>query len=150
MACGGPTTQTPPGSGGVSGAPSGTISTSPPSASSPSASPPGDSRYDVPADSTPVPAGQVDAAALPPRFPAEAYITNGGTVLYVRAIEGGCQHALAEVTEQTAQHVVVDLSQTKVPPGQLCTKDLRYPYLPVTLAAPLGDRTVVLTQSPPR
>lgn len=45
--------------------------------------------------------------------------------------------------------MVLDLSETKAQTGQMCTMDLRYPYISVALAAPLGDRTVVLKKSPP-
>lgn len=102
------------------------------------------------AGSDPVPAGKLDAAALPKQFPREVYTANGGTILVVRAEEGGCQHALGEAVEQTPQHVVVNLSETKAETGKMCTMDLRHPVISVALAAPLGERTVVLKKSPPR
>ncbi|HWD04885.1 MAG TPA: hypothetical protein VG674_20790 [Amycolatopsis sp.] len=152
-ACGSQDTMgTPPASGGDSVEPSGSVSTVPstvPAAPKPG-SPSSVSRFDFPPGAIPVPAAQVDAAALPPRFPREVYTYNGGTILALRGEEGGCQHALGKATEQTAQHVVVDLSETKAPRGRMCTMDLRYPVLSVALAAPLGHRTVVLKQSPPR
>jgi hypothetical protein len=142
-ACGGQETMaTHPASGGDPAAPS--SATTPPSPGAP-----GKPRLELPPGSTPVPAAKVDAAALPRDFPRQVYTANGGTIINLRAEEGGCQHALGEATEQTAQHVVLDLSETKAQTGQMCTMDLRYPYISVALAAPLGDRTVVLKQSPP-
>ncbi|WP_326833749.1 hypothetical protein VSH64_02140 [Amycolatopsis rhabdoformis] len=150
-ACGGQETMaTHPASGGDSVAPSGSVTTSPSAMPPAPPNPTGKPRLEVPAGSTPVPAGKVDATALPSGFPHEVYTANGGTILNVRAEEGGCGHALGEAIEQTAQRVVVDLSETKAQTGQMCTMDLRYPYLSVALAAPLGERTVVLKQSPPR
>ncbi|WP_328607948.1 hypothetical protein OG943_02100 [Amycolatopsis sp. NBC_00345] len=143
-ACGGQETMAiQPASGGDSAAPSGSIATAPPS-------PSGKPQLQLPPGSTPVAAGKVDAAALPKGFPRQVYTANGGTIINLRAEEGGCQHALGQAIEQTAQHVVLDLSETKAQTGQMCTMDLRYPYISVALAAPLGDRTVVLKQSPPR
>ncbi|MGW4488196.1 hypothetical protein ACWEOE_30650 [Amycolatopsis sp. NPDC004368] len=131
-------------------APSGSVSTAPSSVPPAPPNPTGKPRFEVPAGSTPVPPAKVDATALPSGFPHEVYTANGGTILNVRAEEGGCGHALGEAIEQTAQHVVVDLSETKAQTGQMCTMNLRYPFLSVALAAPLGERTVVLKQSPPR
>ncbi|GAA3531077.1 hypothetical protein GCM10022222_12660 [Amycolatopsis ultiminotia] len=139
---------TAPAAGGDSAAPSGSVTTSP---ASPTSTPaPGKPQFQVPAGSVPVPAGKLDAAALPKQYPREVYTGNGGTILVVRAEEGGCGHALGQAVEQTAQHVVVDLSETKAKPGQMCTMDLRHPVISVALAAPLGERTVVLEKSPPR
>jgi hypothetical protein len=143
--------------GGSSAAPTGSVSTSPsasPSESvlpaSPSANPPGKPRLTVPEGSTPVPAGKIDATALPAGFPHEVWTANGGTVLNIRAQEGGCGHALGEAAEQAADHVVVDLSETKAQTGQMCTMDIRYPVISVALAAPLDQRTVVLKTTPPK
>ncbi|MBB4684828.1 hypothetical protein [Amycolatopsis jiangsuensis] len=139
---------TAPAAGGDSAAPSGSVSTSP---GSPTPTPgPGKPQFQVPPGSDPVPAGKLDAAALPKQFPREVYTANGGTILVVRAEEGGCQHALGEAVEQTPQHVVVNLSETKAETGKMCTMDLRHPVISVALAAPLGERTVVLKKSPPR
>ncbi|MFI5612142.1 hypothetical protein [Amycolatopsis sp. NPDC051903] len=150
-ACGSQGTMaTNPAPGGDSSAASGSISTSPSAVPKPPGNPPGVSRFDFPPGSTPVPASQVDATALPSGFPNQVKTDNGGTILNLRAQEGGCGHALGEATEQTAQKVVVDLSETKAQTGQMCTMDLRYPVLSVALAAPLGERTVVLKHSPPR
>jgi hypothetical protein len=151
--------------GGVSAAPTGSVSTSaspspgepvPPGSptadppTNPTANPPGKPRLTVPEGSTPVPAGKIDATALPAGFPREVWTANGGTILNIRAQEGGCGHALGEAAEQTGDRVVVDLSETKAQTGQMCTMDLRYPVISVALAAPLDQRTVVLKTTPPK
>jgi hypothetical protein len=138
-----------PAAEGGSAAATGSVSTSaPPSASEPV--PPGKPRLTVPEGSTPVPAGKIDATALPNGFPREVWTANGGTILNIRAQEGGCGHALGEAAEQTGDHVVVDLSETKAQTGQMCTMDIRYPVISVALAAPLDQRTVVLKTTPPK
>ena len=143
--------------GGTSLDPTGSVSTSPqPTTStpapptSPSANPPGKPRLTVPEGSTPVPAAKIDATALPAGYPHEVWTSNGGTILDIRAQEGGCGHALGEATEQTADHVVVNLSETKAQTGQMCTMDIRFPVISVALAAPLDQRTVVLKTTPPK
>ncbi|MEV7095490.1 hypothetical protein AB0M80_21860 [Amycolatopsis sp. NPDC051045] len=143
--------------GGDSAAPTGSVSTSaspspsePVPPGSPTANPPGKPRLTVPEGSTPVPAGKIDATALPAGFPREVWTANGGTILNIRAQEGGCGHALGEAAEQTGDHVVVDLSETKAQTGQMCTMDIRYPVISVALAAPLDQRTVVLKTTPPK
>jgi hypothetical protein len=98
----------------------------------------------VPDGSVEIPAGQMDPTGLPSGFPREVYTGKDGKVISVKAEEGGCGRALATPVEQSAQRVVIDLSETPGQPGQMCTMDIRYPVVPVTLDAPLGDRTVVL------
>ncbi|SEF34628.1 hypothetical protein SAMN05421837_107486 [Amycolatopsis pretoriensis] len=140
-----PTSQ--PAAGGDSAAPTGSVSTSPTESvlpTSPSANPPGKPRLTVPEGSTPVPPDKVDAAALPKDYPREVWTANGGTILNIRAQEGGCGHALGEATQQAGDRVVVNLSETKAQTGQMCTMDIRYPVISVALAAPLDQRTVVL------
>ncbi|GAB3142553.1 hypothetical protein GCM10027258_27810 [Amycolatopsis stemonae] len=142
-----------PAAGGTSAAPS-TGPSAPPSESvlptSPSANPPGKPRLTVPEGSVPVPPDKIDAAALPKNYPHEVWTANGGTVLNIRAQEGGCGHALGEAAEQAGDHVVVNLSETKAQTGQMCTMDIRYPVISVALAAPLDQRTVVLKTTPPK
>ena len=116
----------------------------------PEPNPPGKPRLTVPEGSTQVPAGQIDATALPAGFPREVWTANGGTVLNIRAQEGGCGHALGEAAEQAGDHVVVTLSETKAQTNQMCTMDIRYPVISVSLAAPLDQRTVVLKSTPPK
>ncbi|WP_220816453.1 hypothetical protein [Amycolatopsis echigonensis] len=144
-ACGGPTNMANAPASGSETAPQGGSASS-----SPSVPPPGKPQFDPPRGAVRVPDNRVDGTALPKTFPKEVYSDNGGTVLVVRAEEGGCGHALGEAVAQTAQKVVVDLSETKAQTGQMCTMDLRHPVISVALGAPLGERTVVLKQSPPR
>jgi hypothetical protein len=98
----------------------------------------------APDGSVEIPAGQLDATALPAGFPHEVYTGKDGKVISVKAEEGGCGRAIATPVEQSAQRVVIDLSETPGQPGQMCTMDIRYPVVSVTLDAPLGNRTVVL------
>jgi hypothetical protein len=136
-----------PAAGAPSAAPTGSVSTSPSESvlpAPPSVNPPGKPRLTVPEGSVPVPPAKVDAAALPKDYPHEVWTANGGTILNIRAQEGGCGHALGEATEQAGDHVVVNLSETKAQTGQMCTMDIRYPVISVALAAPLDQRTVVL------
>lgn len=98
-----------------------------------------------PADSKAVPAPQADFSALPAGFPHEVWVSADGRRLYVRAEEGGCGRSGAEVREETAQHVVVSLVETRSQiRGQMCTMDIRYPVVSVSLSEPLGQRIVVL------
>ncbi|EOD69414.1 hypothetical protein [Amycolatopsis vancoresmycina] len=153
-ACAGQDMATSQPAGGVSTAPTGSVSTLPsasePVVPQPTPNPPGKPRLTVPEGSTPVPAAKIDATALPAGFPREVWTSNGGTILDIRAQEGGCGHALGEAAEQTAGHVVVNLSETKAQTGQMCTMDIRYPVISVALAAPLDQRTVVLKTTPPK
>lgn len=134
---------------GMANAPASGTETAPPSGSA-SAPATGKPQFNPPAGAVRVPDSRVDGAALPKTFPKEVYSDSGGKVLVVRAEEGGCGHALGSAVEQTAQRVVVDLSETKAQTGQMCTMDLRHPVISVPLGAPLGERVVVLKQSPPR
>lgn len=128
MACGGPSSGS---SGFVAGDPSS-------GGNPPSSVPSG--------DGTPVPASQVDFSALPDGFPHEVWVSGDGRVLNVRAEEGGCGRAIAQVPEQTARRVVVDLVETRSQPrGQMCAMITRYPVVTATLAEPLGQRQVVLS-----
>jgi hypothetical protein len=142
-----------PAAGGTSEVPTGSVSTSPSESvlpAPPSANPPGKPRLTVPEGSTPVPPDKVDAAALPADYPHEVWTANGGTILNIRAQEGGCGHALGEATEQAGDHVVVNLSETKAQTGRMCTMDIRFPVISVALASPLDQRTVVLKTTPPK
>jgi hypothetical protein len=94
----------------------------------------------------PVPQAQIDATALPGGYPTEVSVTDAGRTVEVKAQEGGCGKASAEVTEQTAATVRITLVETQpAAPGTMCTMDIRYPVVTATLTAPLGTRTVVLT-----
>jgi hypothetical protein len=98
-----------------------------------------------PAGSTVVAPAQLDVSGLPSDYPREVYVTADGRTLYLRAQEGGCERAAAQVRTQTPQQVVVDLLDIKSNvQGQMCTMDIRYPLVSVPLAEPLGHRHVVL------
>lgn len=100
-----------------------------------------------PEGSTVVPAAQVDSSNLPEDFPREVYVTSDGKTLYFRAEEGGCGRASAEVQQETAEQIVVNLRETKSSlQGQMCTMDMRYPLVSVPLSDPLGERKVVLVK----
>ncbi|HVV23910.1 MAG TPA: hypothetical protein VHF06_31040 [Pseudonocardiaceae bacterium] len=99
----------------------------------------------LPAGAVPVPGGQVDAHALPASFSREVWTEKGGTVLGFYGEDGGCFTSSAAVTSQTAQEVVVRLVQQEPGTGpRACPMYLRYKPMSVTLADPLGSRTVVL------
>jgi hypothetical protein len=109
---------------------------------------PGRPKQVVPEGTTEVPAKQIDSSALPADYPRDVTTSNGGTVLSIRAQEGGCGHVSAAVAEQTAQRVVVNLKETKAQTNQMCTMDIRTPVISATLDAPLAARTLVLTVVP--
>jgi hypothetical protein len=98
-----------------------------------------------PQGSTVVPAAQVDSSRLPDDYPREVFVTADGKALYFRAEEGGCGRASAEVQQETAQQIVVNLRETQSTlQGQMCTMDIRYPLVSVPLSEPLGQRKVLL------
>lgn len=98
----------------------------------------------LPAGSVPVAGTKVDASGLPGGFPREVWTENGGTTLGLYGEEGGCSTASATVAAQTGSQVVVHLVQQEPGGGKACPMYLRYKPMTVTLAQPLGDRTVVL------
>jgi hypothetical protein len=126
-----------------------------PAAGAPSSSPsvpaapsvpsrPGSSQT-APAGSTLVPPAQLDVSQLPGDYPREVFVTADGKSLYLRAEEGGCGRATADVRQETAHQVVINLTETESnPKGQMCTMDIRYPLISVPLTDPLGARKVVL------
>lgn len=98
-----------------------------------------------PAGSTVVPAAQVDSSKLPGDYPREVYVTADGKALYFRAEEGGCGRATAEIQQENAQQIVINLRETQsMVQGQMCTMDIRYPLVSVPLSEPLGQRKVIL------
>lgn len=138
-----------PGSGTLSTVPPTSLAAPPSSAPSSAPSKPGvpsAPRQEVPEGSTKLPDKQLDASALPADYPREVYTSNGGTILNIRGQEGGCGHATAEATQQDGTRVTVNLTELKGQTGQMCTMDIRHPVISVSLAAPLGERTVVLKQ----
>jgi hypothetical protein len=97
-----------------------------------------------PADAVAVPGDQLDFAALPEGYPKQVWTVGDGRILVAKAQEGGCNRASAEVTEQTDARVVLTLVETQPAQPGMCTMDIRYPVVSVTLDEPLGDRTVTL------
>jgi len=96
-----------------------------------------------PAGGTPVEGAQLDAAALPERYPTMVWTQEDGRVIGVVAQEGGCGKASIELDQADTQVVVTMIETTPAQP-QACTMDLRYPKLTADLDSPLADRTVVL------
>ncbi|WP_143047133.1 hypothetical protein [Amycolatopsis xylanica] len=102
----------------------------------------------APPVSGPVPAPQIDAAALPPEYPKN--VTTAGNDLLIKAEEGGCEKLRATVIEQTEQKVAVRLVKLDTRPGEMCPMYIREVTLTVTLDKPLGQRTLVLTAERPK
>lgn len=146
-ACGEESDTVPPGAEGPAPtSEAGPTAPSVPATELPPVRPGGPRQLQPPADAAPVPAERVDSAALPGGFPREVYVGADGTQLFVRAEEGGCGRAAAEVTGQDAERVVVNLVESKSnQAGQMCTMDIRYPVVSATLTDPLAERAVVLT-----
>ncbi len=98
-----------------------------------------------------LPAVQVDAAALPDGHPRLVWTLDDGHTVGVYGQEGGCSQVRADLLEQTASTIRIDLVET-IPTTGPCTMDLRFPPLSVQLDEPLGQRTVLLerrTVGPP-
>ncbi|WP_370942796.1 hypothetical protein AB5J62_27415 [Amycolatopsis sp. cg5] len=98
--------------------------------------------------SGPVPAPQIDTAALPPEYPKN--VTTAGNDLLIKAEEGGCEKLRATVAEQNEQRVAVRLVKLDTRPGEMCPMYIREVTLTVTLDQPLGQRTLVLTAERPK
>ncbi|MGW4062333.1 hypothetical protein ACWEGE_28900 [Amycolatopsis sp. NPDC004747] len=89
---------------------------------------------------------QVDARALPEGYPRSLTRSLDGKTVILQAEEGGCRRISARVGEQTAQQVVVLITVLSAPKGQMCPDYIKEIKVPLTLAEPLGTRTVVLRQ----
>ncbi|WP_233576370.1 hypothetical protein [Saccharopolyspora rhizosphaerae] len=88
----------------------------------------------------------IDLSALPQGYPKKIWTQDNGTAVVATGQEGGCSKVHAEVAEQTPDHVKILLvEETPEPPG-ICTMDLRYPPVAVSLSEPLDGRKVVLEQ----
>ncbi|WP_086667467.1 hypothetical protein [Lentzea kentuckyensis] len=99
----------------------------------------------VPPNVTPIAKEKVDTTTLSDTYRDEAYVFGDGRDIEVFGVGGGCKEARAEVTGQSAEIVQITLvTITKQPPGTVCTQELRQVPLTVRLAAPLGDRRLVL------
>jgi hypothetical protein len=113
---------------------------------------------DVPVGATRVPAGQVDASGLPSYYAhrGEVWVYDGGRSLRTFAMaSSGCTDAEAVVSDQSASEVRITLRALPQPPGNrpgrpdgndggVCAQVLTPRPVTVTLAEPLGDRTVQL------
>ncbi|WP_081655169.1 hypothetical protein [Amycolatopsis orientalis] len=152
-ACGGNGTVAAPVSSGPPPSSSTSVSSPPPASSSvapPPTSAPPKSRPTQgvpPGDTAPAP-GQIDASALPAGYPHDVTLAEGGSVVVIQAEEGGCDKISAKAGEQTAARVIVLVTITKPPHGQMCPMHVREISLPVRLAAPLGGRELVLKPGP--
>jgi hypothetical protein len=140
--------------------PSGTavtvVTTTPPATTPGAPVSPGPSGGDVPAGATRVPAGQVDADGLPSYYArrGEVWVFDGGRSLRMFAMaSSGCTDAEADVSDQSAGEVRITLRALPLPPGNrpgrpdggACTQVLTPRPVTVTLAEPLGDRTIHLS-----
>jgi hypothetical protein len=102
----------------------------------------------LPPGSVPVAGTRVDAHALPHGFPHTVWTERNGTVLGFLGEVGGCFISRAVVDQQTARQVTVRLIQQAPGTGErACPMFVRYKPMTVTLAAPLGERTVQLLLS---
>jgi hypothetical protein len=91
-----------------------------------------------------VPPTQVDSAALPRDYPPDVWTDADGRTLGLVGQEGGCGRVHAELGEQSSSTVRVTFVQLQTG-GEMCTMDIRFVPLRVSLDAPLGGRVVVLT-----
>jgi hypothetical protein len=103
-----------------------------------------------PKGTQPVPAAKVDASALPEGYPRVAWTSDGGKAVGAYGVaSGGCVEVRGELAEQNPQRVVLRLVEHTTSDGP-CTMEIRYVPVGVSLAEPLGDRTVVLQRTATR
>jgi hypothetical protein len=78
-----------------------------------------------------------------------AWTTGDGRTVGTYAQEGGCGRSEAKPTAQTDQQVTILLMEVIPKPDSrtMCTMDIRYPKVSVTLDAPLGERRIVLERT---
>jgi hypothetical protein len=111
---------------------------------------------DVPVGAARVPAGQVDASALPGYYAhrGEVWVFDQDRSLRMFAMaSSGCTDAEAAVSDQSVSEVRITLRALPQPPGNrpgrpdggVCTQVLTPRPVTVTLAEPLGDRTIHLS-----
>ena len=89
---------------------------------------------------------QVDARGVPEGYPRSLFRSTDGRTLTLQAEEGGCRRISARVGDQTAQQVVVLVTVTSAPKGQMCPDYIKEIRIPLPLSESLGTRTVVLRQ----
>ena len=101
----------------------------------------------LPPGTTPVSGSRVNGTELPAGFPREVWTTGDGSTLGLYGEQGGCQTISASVVAQTDTQVTVRLLQIQQKPTAHQTGCPMYEMLKpmsVTLAKPLGNRTVLL------
>lgn len=91
-----------------------------------------------------LPPERIDGAKMPQGYPKTAAAVERTNEVAIRAQEGGCGKASAEVVEQSADQVTVKLVETTPRNKMACTMDIRYPTVKVALEQPLGERKLVL------
>jgi hypothetical protein len=100
---------------------------------------------ELPAGSTPVAGSQVDASGMTTDQPRLVWVTGNGSTIGFYAVQSGCETVTAKVAAQTSAKVTIQVVQlrsaTKACPMYEVNKPMK-----VTLAQPLGHRTVVLQQ----
>ncbi|MEU5265749.1 hypothetical protein [Amycolatopsis sp. NPDC021455] len=89
---------------------------------------------------------QIDARGLPEGYPRSLFRSIDGRTLTLEAEEGGCRRISARVGDQTAQQVVVLVTVSSAPKGQMCPDYIKEIRIPLPLSESLGTRTVVLRQ----
>lgn len=135
-----PASGLPPGSATL---PSSTVR--PPGQSEVPSQPPQSSATPLPGSPTEVPPARVDGTVLPETYKSQVQVGSDGRTLMVIGQAGGCKTASAEVTAEAADQVIITLVTTYyAPSGGVCTQEVRDVPLNVTLAAPLGERKIVL------
>lgn len=132
---------------GFGGQPPTTTEPSPPPASTrpiPPAPTPDPVNPAPPAGAQAVATPKVDASSLPEGYPRIAWTEGDGTAVGAYGVaSGGCVEVRGELGEQNAQRVVLRLVEVTTSTGP-CTMEIRYLPVTIKLAAPLGERTVVL------
>ncbi|PFG56491.1 hypothetical protein ATK36_0003 [Amycolatopsis sulphurea] len=98
----------------------------------------------VPPGDTDPAANQVDVSALPADYPRDVILADGGATVVIQAEQAGCDRLSAAPGEQTASQVVVTVTLTRAPRGQMCPMHIKENPLFVHLNAPLGGRQLVL------
>lgn len=137
---------------GFGGAPPPTTTTSPSPESAGNSSIPPPAQIDPmnpqpPPGAQPVPASKVDAGALPEGYPRAAWTTDDGRAVGAYGVaNSGCAEVRGELAEQNPQRVVLRLVEHTTS-DEVCTMEIRYVPVAVSLAEPLGDRTVVLQRT---
>lgn len=128
---------------GTGSQPEQTIATSTSASSAPGA--PGIAPGEIPPDGKPVALSKIDTSGLVADHPKTVWTQGDGRTVGVIGQEGGCGKVSASVLAQDASTVKIELLETLPLEKKMCTMDIRFPPLTVSLDAPLGDRTVVLS-----